>query len=85
MTVYYLAGQYQAALDALDLLARRETPNAGSWFVRATCYDKLERKAEAVAAYEKFLALDQGHNEVQQIQARQRVRLLTRELQQKKR
>jgi len=85
LTVYYLAEKYRAALDALDLLARRETPNAGSWFVRATCYDKLERKAEALAAYEKFLALDQGHNEVHEIQARQRVRLLTRELQQKKR
>ncbi len=85
VAVYYLSEHYQAALEVMDLLAKRDTPTAGSWFVRATCYDKLDRKAEAVAAYEKFLALDQGHNETHEFQARQRVRLLTRELHQKKR
>ncbi len=85
VSVCYLAEKYQAALDLLDVLARRETPHAFSWFVRATCYDKLQRKAEALAAYEKFLALDQGQNESHALQARQRIRLLTRELQQQKR
>lgn len=84
MAVYYLSEHYQAALDALDLLAQREEPNAGSWFVRATCYDKLEKKTEAVAAYERFLALDQGRSENHDFQARQRIRVLTRELQHKK-
>ena len=83
--VYYLGEKYQATLDVLDLLARRETPPAGSWFVRATCYDKLLRKAEAVAAYEKFLELDQGRSEIQDFQARQRIRILKRELERKKR
>ena len=85
VAVYYLNQSYPATLNALDLLAQRETPTAGSWFVRATCYDKLERKAEAVAAYQKFLALDQGHSENQDFQARQRIRVLTKELQQRKR
>ena len=85
VAVYYLGEKYQATLDALDLLARRETPNAGSWFVRATCYDRLARKAEAIAAYEKFLELDQGRSETRDFQARQRIRLLRRELEQKKR
>jgi len=83
--VYYLGGNHAAALEALDRLAQREPPNAGSWFIRATCYDKLERKQEALAAYQKFLALDQGRNDTQEFQARQRIRVLTRELQQKKR
>ena len=83
--VYYLAQNCAATLTALDLLAQREPPNAGSWFVRATCYDKLARKEEAVAAYEKFLALDQGRSENQSFQARQRIRILTQELQKKKR
>ncbi len=82
--VYYLAQKYQAALDALDLLARREAPSPGSWFVRATCYDRLEKKAEALAAYQKFLEMDQGRSDTQDFQARQRIRLLKRELEQKK-
>jgi len=85
VNVYYLNQNCPATLQTLDLLAEREAPNAGSWFVRATCYDKLSRKAEAVAAYEKFLALDQGRNENQSFQARQRIRILTQELQRKKR
>ncbi len=85
VAVYYLGERYQATLQILDELDRRETPGAGSWFIRATCYDKLGRKAEAVAAYEKFLALDQGHSENEGFQARQRIRILARELERKKR
>ncbi len=85
VAVYYLGEEYPATLDVLDRLAQRETPNAGSWFVRATCYDKLDRKAEALAAYEKFLELDQGRSDKQGFQARQRIHLLRRALAQKKR
>lgn len=85
VAVYYLAEHYPAALAALDELEKRETPSAGSWFVRATCYDKLHRKAEALTAYQKFLALDQDHSDTRDFQARQRIRILTRELGQKKR
>src|SRR2546425_12963422 len=85
VAVYYLGERYQATLQILDELDRRETPGAGSWFIRATCYDRLGRKAEAVAAYEKFVALDQGRSENQGFQARQRIRILARELEHKKR
>ena len=84
VSVYYLAEKYDAALRLMDRLAQRETPNAFFWFIRATCYDKLLLKAEAVAAYEKFLALDEGRSHNQGIQARARVRILKRELQEKK-
>ena len=79
-SVYYLAEKHAEALRALELLGQRETLLPGSWFIRATCYDKLGRKPEALAAYEKFLALDQGRSETQNFQARQRVRVLSREL-----
>ncbi len=82
--VYYLSENYPAALQALDRLAQLETPTTGSWFIRATCYDKLGTKAEAIAAYEKFLALDAGRDDKQSFQARQRIRLLTRELNRKR-
>jgi Flp pilus assembly protein TadD len=83
--VYYLGEKYEAALRAQDELARRKTPNAGWWFVRATCYDKLHKLPEAIAAYEKFLLLDEGRSDKQGFQARQRVRTLKRELERVKR
>jgi len=83
-TLLYLQGNYAAALEALDLLAKRETPLPGSWFVRAICYDKLARKKEALESYQKFIDLDEGRHDDQNFQARQRIKLLARELQTKR-
>lgn len=83
-TVLYLQGNYGAALDALDQLAKRETPLAGSWFVRAICYDKLGSKKQALESYQKFIDLDEGRHEDQGFQARHRIKLLLRELQNKR-
>ena len=77
--VYYLGERYEAALRLQDELAKRETPNAGWWFIRATCYDKLHKIPDAIAAYERFLALDEGRSDKQDFQARQRLRILKRE------
>jgi hypothetical protein len=52
-------------------------------FVRATCYDKLHRKAEAAAAYQKFLDANQGRDEKEEFQARERLKVLQRELSKK--
>jgi hypothetical protein len=46
----------------------------------ATCYDHLQARPQALAAYEKFLELSQGKNPDQEWQARQRAKLLKREL-----
>jgi tetratricopeptide (TPR) repeat protein len=82
---YYLAGNCPAALAALEQLARLETPNAGSWFVRATCYDRGGQLAEAVEAYQKFLDADESRNQSQELQAQVRIRVLKRRLEEKKR
>jgi hypothetical protein len=55
-----------------------------AWFVRGTCYDKLDQKPDAVAAYQKFLDLDQGSHDTQDFQAQQRILALKREMQQKR-
>jgi len=81
---FYLNENYLAALDAMDRLAKLETPKPGSWFVRAICYDKLSRKAEAIEAYQKFLDLDGGQHDTQDFQARHRIPVLQRELGQSK-
>lgn len=78
--VYYLSGQYGATISTLDLLAQRETPSPLDWFFRALSCDKLGRKPEAAAAYQKFLELDRGERPDQEFQAQARLKLLLREL-----
>ncbi len=77
---FYLNENYAAALDAMDRLAKLETPKPGSWFVRAICYDKLLRKPEAIEAYQKFLDQDGGQHDNQDFQARHRILVLQKEL-----
>jgi protein O-GlcNAc transferase len=78
--VFVLNESYASALEAMDRLAKLESPKPGSWFVRAICYDKLSRKEEAIASYQKFLDQDGGHHDTQDFQARQRILTLQREL-----
>lgn len=80
VSVYYLSGQYEATVSTLDLLAQHETPGALDWFFRALSCDKLGRKPEAAAAYQKFLEMDRGQRPDQEFQAEARLTLLLREL-----
>jgi superkiller protein 3 len=81
---FFLNENYGQALEAMDRLAKLEPPKPGSWFVRAICYDKLSRKSEAIAAYQKFLDLDNGQHDTQDFQARHRIPVLQKELGQAK-
>ncbi len=83
-SVFYLEGNYPATLSALDLIAKAETPNAGQWFIRALCYDKLDQVQPALDAYRKFLELDQNKNPNQVWQANQRIHVLEKRAQNKK-
>jgi tetratricopeptide (TPR) repeat protein len=78
---YYLGGACPDALATLDRLSEREPLKPIAWFVRGTCYDKLAKKPEAIAAYQKYLDLDQGSHDTQDFQARQRILSLQREMQ----
>ena len=75
-STYYLAGNYQAALAALDVIGKAETEGAGGWFIRALCYDKLNQVQPALDAYRKFLELDENKNPDQVWQANQRIHVL---------
>ena len=75
-STYYLAGNYQAALATLDVIGKAETGGAGSWFIRALCYDKLNQVQPALDAYRKFLELDENKNPDQVWQANQRIHVL---------
>jgi tetratricopeptide (TPR) repeat protein len=81
----YLNKNYGAALGGLDILAKHEELPFGSWFIRATCYDKLGQAAPALDAYQKFLQLNKDETSDMYFEAAARARTLARELKDKKR
>ena len=83
-STYYLAGNYPATLAVLDVIAKAEKPTAGTWFIRALCYDNLQQTQPALDAYQKFLELDQGKNPDQVWQAQQRSIVLKKVLEKKR-
>lgn len=83
-STFYLGGNCAATLGALDEIAKVEQPAAGTWFIRALCYDKLKQLKPALEAYQKFLDLDQEKDPDQVWQARERSKVLRRMLEQKR-
>jgi superkiller protein 3 len=83
ITAQYLNKNYPATLQGLDVLSQRETLPLGSWFIRATCYDKLGQQLQALDAYKKFLELNKDQNNDMYFEASARVRTLTREIKKK--
>ena len=76
----YMAGDLPQALTAFEQAARNGEAGAGNWFLRAIILDKLHQIKPAKDAYQHFLSLSQGKNPDQEFQARQRVRILQREI-----
>jgi len=76
----YMTGDYQQALLAFQNAEKAGENSAGNWFLRAIILDKLKQLKPAKEAYERFLALSSGKNPNQEFQARQRVRILDREI-----
>jgi Flp pilus assembly protein TadD len=83
-STFYLGGNYPAALAAMDEIAKVEQPGAGTWFIRALCYDKLKQTKLALEAYQKFLELDQDKNPDQVWQAKERSKVLQHMLERKR-
>ncbi len=76
----YMTNDYPRALAAFDKARDLGEDTAGNWFLHAIILDRLKQLKPAVEAYQRFLALSQGKNPDQEFQARQRVRIITREL-----
>jgi tetratricopeptide (TPR) repeat protein len=76
----YMSGNLEQALAAFDRAHQLGDDSAGNWFLRAIILDKLMQKQPALEAYERFLALSQGKSPDQEFQARQRARIIKREL-----
>ncbi len=76
----YLTGDFNGALAALDRARQTGGDTAGNAFFRAIILDRLRQPKPAVDAYQRFLSLSQGKNEDREFQARQRIRILQRQL-----
>ena len=81
----YLSKNYPTTLKALELMEKREALPLGSWYIRASCYDKLNQRPEALAAYQKFLSMNTDENSDMYFEAAARARTLKREIDEKKR
>lgn len=79
-TVQQLAGEFPAALAALDQALATGAATPGVWFVRAVILERLKQPKPALEAYRKFLTLSQNQLPDQEFQARQRARILERDL-----
>ncbi len=78
--VLYLAEEYAPALQALDRARQLGENTAGNTFFRALALDRLHQIKPALEAYQQFLQMSQGKNPDQEFQARQRAKLLQKEL-----
>jgi tetratricopeptide (TPR) repeat protein len=76
----YMTGEYPTALAAYDKAHQLGDDSPGNWFLRAIILDKLRQLKPALEAYQHFLQLSQGKNEQQEFQARQRAKIIQREL-----
>jgi len=76
----YMTGDYPQSLAAFEQAAKLGENTPGNWFLRAIILDKLKQLKPAKEAYERFLSMSLGKNPDQEFQARQRVRIIQREL-----
>ena len=75
-----MAEDYPAALSALDKLAALHAEKPGHVYLRALILDKINDRKGALASYQRFLALSNGQSPDEEFKARQRAKLLEREL-----
>jgi tetratricopeptide (TPR) repeat protein len=81
--VLVMAENYPPALAALDRIAALHAEKPGHVFLRAIVLDKIRDLKPALASYERFLQMSQGENPNQEWQAKQRIKLLEREIEHK--
>lgn len=76
----YMAGDHEHSLAAFAHARELGDRTPGNWFMTAIMLDTARQLKPALAAYQQFLALSQGKSPDQEFQARQRARIIQREL-----
>ncbi len=75
--------QYPQAIAALDRLKALGVENAGHLYLRAIVLDRVKDQKSALESYRKFLAASEGKHPDEEFKARQRARILEKELSRK--
>ena len=78
--VLVMAENYAAALGALDRVAALHAEKPGHVYIRAIVLDKIKQNKLALESYERFLSMSNGQSPDEEFKARQRVRILQKEL-----
>ena len=78
-----MAGDREHSLEALMQARQLGDDSAGNWFLSAIILDGAHQLKPALAAYQRFLELSLGKSPDQEFQARQRSRIIQRELEKK--
>ncbi len=81
--VLVMVEDYNTALAALDKVRELNGETAGHHFLRAIMLDKNKLQKPALEAYRKFLATSEGKYPDREFQARQRVKIIEKELSKK--
>jgi Flp pilus assembly protein TadD len=79
-SILVVAEQYPQAIAALDHVRALGGETSGYYFFRAISLDHLHQLKEALENYNKFLETSQGKSPDEEFKARQRVRIISREL-----
>ncbi len=75
-----MAEDYPAALAALDRIAALHAEKPGHVYLRAIVLDKTQQKEDALESYRRFLSMSNGAFPDEEWKARQRAKLLEREV-----
>jgi tetratricopeptide (TPR) repeat protein len=75
-----LLENWNGAMAALDKVRSLNAEKPGHHYLRAIILDRHKMYEPALASYEKFLATSEGKNPDEEFKARQRVRIIRREL-----
>lgn len=76
----YLAGALPQALAAFERVRQLGEDTAANCYFRAIIQDKLKDYKPALESYQRFLALSQDKNPDEEFKARQRIRVIQKEL-----
>lgn len=71
---------YPQALQALDRAKAAGGEAPGHYFFRGMIFDKMRQYPEALAGYQKFLEMSGGKNPDEEFKARQRIKVIQKEL-----
>jgi len=76
----YLAGNLESALAAFDRSRQLGDNSAANFYFHAIIQDKLQQYKPALESYERFLSLSQGQRPDEEFKARQRIKVIQKEL-----